>query len=51
MAAKKKRTPNVENDSWVVIAAGNAGYKTFTVGDGEARLACYVRRKPICHDG
>lgn len=25
MAAKKKRTPPVENDSWVVIAAGNSG--------------------------
>lgn len=25
MAAKKKRTPHVENDSWVVIAAGRLG--------------------------
>lgn len=25
MAAKKKRTPHVENDSWVVFAAGRLG--------------------------
>lgn len=41
MAAKKKRTPHVENDSWVVIAAGRFGSgMNETVLANKASLLC-----------